>query len=69
VADALRKQEGCKVKPSMMILDCQSVKSAEGGEEIAFDGGKKGDGRKCVMLNEIKIIKISTKMFNWVKNS
>ena len=35
-----------------MILDCQSVKSAEGGEMIGFDGGKKVNGRKRVLLTD-----------------
>jgi transposase len=35
-----------------MIIDCQSVKSAEGGEGIGFDGGKKVHGRKRVLLTD-----------------
>lgn len=35
-----------------MIIDCQSVKSAEGGEAIGFDGNKKVHGRKRVLLTD-----------------
>jgi len=52
VADAVRQQEGREAKPSLMILDCQSVKSAEGGEAIGFDGGKQVHGRKRVPLTD-----------------
>jgi len=35
-----------------MIIDCQSVKSVEGGEAIGFDAGKKVHGRKRVLLTD-----------------
>ena len=52
VNDAVRQQEGRRAKPSAMILDSQSAKSAEGGEQIGFDGGKKVRGRKRVLLTD-----------------
>jgi len=52
VCQAVRQQEGRRAEPSAMILDCQSVKSAEGGEAIGFDGGKRVHGRKRVLLTD-----------------
>ena len=52
VCQAVRKKEGRRAEPSAMIIDCQSVKSAEGGEAIGFDGGKKVHGRKRVLLTD-----------------
>ena len=52
VNDAVRQQDGREAKPSAMILDSQSVKSAEGGEALGFDGGKKVHGRKRVLLTD-----------------
>jgi len=52
VCQAVRQNEGRRAEPSAMILDCQSVKSAEGGEAIGFDGGKKVHGRKRVLLTD-----------------
>ncbi len=52
VCQAVRKQEGRRAEPTAMIIDSQSVKSAEGGEAIGFDGGKKVHGRKRVLLTD-----------------
>jgi putative transposase len=52
VHKAVREQEGRADEPTAMILDCQSIKSAEGGEAIGFDGGKKVHGRKRVLLTD-----------------
>jgi len=49
---AVREKEGRAAQPTAMIIDCQSVKSAEGGEAIGFDGGKKVHGRKRVLLTD-----------------
>ncbi len=52
VQKAIRKKEGRRAEPTAMILDCQSVKSAEGGEAIGFDGNKKVHGRKRILLTD-----------------
>ncbi len=52
VQKAVRKKEGRNAEPTAMIIDCQSVKSAEGGETIGFDGNKKVHGRKRVLLTD-----------------
>jgi putative transposase len=49
---AVREKEGRGAEPTAMIIDCQSVKNAEGGEAIGFDGGKKVNGRKRVLLTD-----------------
>lgn len=46
IREEVRQQDGREPQASLMILDSQSAKSAEGGEEIGFDGGKKVNGRK-----------------------
>ena len=46
INQAVRKKAGRKPKPSTMIVDSQSAKSAEGGEQRGYDGGKKVSGRK-----------------------
>ncbi len=52
VQKAVRKKEGRRAEPTALIIDCQSVKSAEGGEAIGFDGNKKVHGRKRVLLTD-----------------
>ena len=52
VHKAVRKHEGRDAEPTALIIDCQSVKSAEGGEAIGFDGNKKVHGRKRVLLTD-----------------
>jgi putative transposase len=42
----VRQQAGKKPTPSVAIVDSQSIRTAEGGEERGYDGGKKITGRK-----------------------
>ncbi len=46
IREAVRYKEGREVQPSAMIADSQSAKSAEGGEQRGYDGGKHVSGRK-----------------------
>jgi putative transposase len=50
IHDALRKQvrkaAGKKPTPTAAILDSQSIRTAEGGDERGYDAGKKITGRK-----------------------
>jgi putative transposase len=48
--EILREKSGKKAQASIMIVDCQSAKSAEGGEKRGFDGGKKVNGRKRILV-------------------
>jgi hypothetical protein len=41
-----RIQKGRQEKPSLLIIDAQSVKTTGKGEQWGFDGGKKEKGRK-----------------------
>lgn len=42
----VRKAHGKRPKPSIAIVDSQSIRTSEGGEERGFDAGKKITGRK-----------------------
>jgi putative transposase len=52
IREAVRVKEGREPKASAMILDSQSAKSAEGGEQIGFDGGKFVRGRKRTLITD-----------------
>lgn len=44
--EKVRKSVGKKPTPTAAIIDSQSIRTAEGGENRGFDGGKKITGRK-----------------------
>lgn len=48
--DRVRVADGRDPSPTAAVLDAQSVKSAEGGEAIGYDAGKRVRGRKRHLL-------------------
>lgn len=52
IRERVRVNEGRAPQASAMIIDSQSVKSAEGGEKIGFDGGKLVRGRKRNLITD-----------------
>jgi putative transposase len=52
IRERVRVKEGREPQASAMIIDSQSAKSAEGGEEIGFDGGKFVRGRKRSLVTD-----------------
>ena len=44
---AVRMQQGRDPDPTAIVMDSQSVKTAEAGDERGFDGGKQVDGRNA----------------------
>ena len=52
IRTSVRVKEGREPQASAMIIDSQSIKSAEGGEKIGFDGGKLVKGRKRNLITD-----------------
>jgi putative transposase len=52
IREAVRVKAGRDPQASAMIIDSQSAKSAEGGKEIGFDGGKLVKGRKRNLITD-----------------
>jgi putative transposase len=52
IRESVRVKEGREPQASAMIIDSQSIKSAEGGEKIGFDGGKLVKGRKRNLITD-----------------
>jgi transposase len=48
--DRVREREGRDRQPTAAVLDSQSARSAEGGEAIGYDAGKRVRGRKRHLL-------------------
>jgi transposase len=48
--DRVRIADGRDPRPSAAVLDSQSAKSSEGGEQIGYDAGKRVRGRKRHLL-------------------
>jgi putative transposase len=62
IREAVRRKEGKQRQASAMIADCQSAKSAEGGEKRGFDGGKLVSGRKRNLLVDTLGLVVLTKV-------
>jgi putative transposase len=52
IREGVRVKAGREPQAGAMIIDSQSVKSAEGGENIGFDGGKLVKGRKRNLITD-----------------
>ena len=48
--ERVRRADGREAQPTAAVLDSQSAKSAEGGEAIGYDAGKRVRGRKRHLL-------------------
>jgi putative transposase len=63
LVERARKKTGRRAKPSMALIDSQSVRTANGGEQIGIDGHKKINGRKRHLvtdtLGNIVAVKVS----------
>jgi putative transposase len=52
LVERARKKTGRREKPSMALIDSQSVRTANGGEQIGIDGHKKINGRKRHLVTD-----------------
>jgi transposase len=62
IREFIREQEGRKPQPSAMIVDSQSAKSAECGEQRGYDGNKKIIGRKRNLVVDTLGLVVMTKV-------
>lgn len=52
LVERARKKTGRRPKPSMVLMDSQSVRTANGGEQIGIDGHKKINGGKRHLVTD-----------------
>jgi putative transposase len=62
IRENVRKKVGKEAQASLMILDSQSAKSAEGGEDRGYDGGKHVSGRKRTLIVDSLGLLVSAKV-------
>ena len=62
IREQVRVKAGREPQASAMIMDSQSAKSAEGGEQIGFDGGKLVKGRKRNLITDTQGLVVLAKV-------